>query len=622
MEVGSVNNLARAVRSYAGQAVASGARIIQDSIGARNYKSLTQTIKKLEEAAVTCRGLERVQLLRTWLSVLFEIQKSSGSLGKQKHNNLEQDIASNEPTDSPGRPSLVLFYDPDSEVEPMNFRDVFLYSQALEGIILSMILEAPNQEEVSLLLDMFGLCLMGGKEIHNAVVNNILDLAKVFSSYEDEVLAKREELLQFAQGAIAGLKINADLGRIDAEASTLKQKLERISASWDSSRENNGEAPEKITLSLEAQEEALAHIRVCSRLEGLLLKKKMLSSGDSPNLHDQKVDKLKVLSESLISSTTKAEKRISDSRVQKVEALRFRAAKSNEVIELEKELTAEIAGLEKQRDELEAELKKVTISLAAARAHLHKTEEERHQFDEASNQLVVQLKTKEDELSRSMAACSVEADVVKTWIQFLEDTWVIQCSFSNMKENQVNDELERHEDYYMNLVISLLSAYKEELMPLINYVGKFVKKFNTFFLGSEASPNDSEASKAMTHRIFFEEYLAYQAKITTTFSVVDNMRGMFYAQRGKINREDDSRVKELFDDIEKLRTEFEAFERPTLETETRTAKVDVTPSEMPRESSNSPSMKASEMVKVEKSEQPSPIEAEQMHDQPEPEREL
>lgn len=213
VEVGSVNNLARAVRSYAGQAVASGARIIQDSIGARNYKSLTQTIKKLEEAAVTCRGLERVQLLRTWLSVLFEIQKSSGSLGKQKHNNLEQDIASNEPTDSPGRPSLVLFYDPDSEVEPMNFRDVFLYSQALEGIILSMILEAPNQEEVSLLLDMFGLCLMGGKEIHNAVVNNILDLAKVFSSYEDEVLAKREELLQFAQGAIAGLKINADLGR-------------------------------------------------------------------------------------------------------------------------------------------------------------------------------------------------------------------------------------------------------------------------------------------------------------------------------------------------------------------------------------------------------------------------
>lgn len=34
---------------------------------------------------------------------------------------------------------------------------------------------------------------------------------------------------------------------------------------------------------------ALAHIRVCSRLEGLLLKKKTLKFGDSPEVHSQKV---------------------------------------------------------------------------------------------------------------------------------------------------------------------------------------------------------------------------------------------------------------------------------------------------------------------------------------------
>lgn len=39
----------------------------------------------------------------------------------------------------------------------------------------------------------------------------------------------------------------------------------------------------------QALKEALVQIRVCSRLEGLLLKKKFLNSGDSPEVHAQKV---------------------------------------------------------------------------------------------------------------------------------------------------------------------------------------------------------------------------------------------------------------------------------------------------------------------------------------------
>ncbi|KAK9126883.1 hypothetical protein Scep_015729 [Stephania cephalantha] len=77
---------------------------------------------------------------------------------------------------------------------------------------------------------------------------------------------------------------------------------------------------EKHTLSSEEHEEkpnistvevlkvALAEVRLCSRLEALLLQKKSLFAGDSPDIRSQKIDKLKVLSQSLASSMSKAGK--------------------------------------------------------------------------------------------------------------------------------------------------------------------------------------------------------------------------------------------------------------------------------------------------------------------------
>eukprot|EP00262_Sarcandra_glabra_P008421 TRINITY_DN2194_c0_g1_i3.p1 TRINITY_DN2194_c0_g1~~TRINITY_DN2194_c0_g1_i3.p1 ORF type:complete len:279 (-),score=57.27 TRINITY_DN2194_c0_g1_i3:15-851(-) len=250
VEVGGKNSLTRTVRNYAdtvvqhaGQAVAGGAKILQERIGVRNFKSFKHTVKRLEEVAVSCRGLERIQLLRRWLVALKEIERASGGSVDDGEKILDQSQSSDEPT----KISLVLYYDSDMGGEPMNFRDVFLHSQALEGIVLSMILEAPTEEEVALLLEIFRLCFTGGKEVHNAIVSSIQDLAKAFSSYQDEVLVKREELLQFAQGAITGLKLNAELARIDADASTLQQKLDGTKASQLPSSEDVEKSSEKTT---------------------------------------------------------------------------------------------------------------------------------------------------------------------------------------------------------------------------------------------------------------------------------------------------------------------------------------------------------------------------------------
>ncbi|GER38081.1 unnamed protein product [Striga asiatica] len=568
VEVGNKNNLTRTVKNYAdsvvhhaGQAVADGAKLFQDRIVGRNFRNFKQAVKRLEEASVSSRGRERVALMRRWVAILKELEKSSGNTIEENESIDEKHHLLDEPK--------VLYYDSDGGGEPRTFLDVFLYSQALEGISICMILEAPNEEEVSLLLELFSLCLSGGKEVHYAIVSSIQDLAKAFSSYQEEVLVKREELLQFAEGAITGLKVNADLKRIDAEVSTYKKQLESRASHYHGNDGHKTNIKQSTAEAIEALKVTLAHIRVCSRLEGLLLKKKDLKYGDTAEIHAQKVDKLKVLLESLAVSSSKAEKRISDNRLQKEDALKFRVSKANEVGEIEKELNAEISGLEKEREELEAQLSKVNISLSAAKTRLRNVMEERDQFFEANDQIVAHLKTKEDELARSIDSCRAEVGVISTWINFLEDTWSLQLSYVETNEKEASAELERHEDYFTTLVIQLLSSFEKELQPSIDRIRNFVENLKTLNEGSTPiSKVETDDSELLNPRKNLEqEYLDYEAKTITTFSVVDNMREQFYAEQGKISSKENRKVKVLFDNIEKLREEFESIDRPNLEIE-------------------------------------------------------
>ncbi|KAL1188921.1 hypothetical protein V5N11_029028 [Cardamine amara subsp. amara] len=590
VEVGNRKNITRTVRNYAdsvvqqaGQAVAEGAKLFQDRIGVGAFKSVNQTIQRLEEAAVSYRGHERALLISRWLTVLKEIDRATDSSVKDKQMTSEEQLASDEAK----RREWVLYYDPDIGGEPLNFRDIFLQSHALEGIVLSMIIEPPHDEEVTLLLEIFGLCLNGGKEVHDAIVSSMQDLATVFSSYKDEVLVKQDELLQFAQNAITGLKINAEMLRIDAEASDLRKKLENMNASQIPQEREDKELKE-APLTIEAFKETLAKIRLCSRLEGLLIRKRQLSNGDSPDIHAQKVDKLRVLLESLANSTSKAEKRISENRLQKEEALKARVVKANETGEKEKELGAEIAQLEKQRDELEAELKRVNISLAAAQARFRNATEERDQFGEANNQIIAHLKTKEDDLSKSVVACKKEAEVIKTWINFLEDTWLLQCSYTETKDKQTLDELEKHDDFFSDVAFNILSMYKKEVAPLITRIENYVENLKNLGPGSEMPPNADQGDNQVSNprKSLEQEYLDYETKIITTFSIVDNMKEHFQVLQSKLDKKDDRRVKELFDDMEKLRQQFESIARPTLELETPSPKSSASSPKSPKPSSS------------------------------------
>ncbi|XP_075078757.1 uncharacterized protein LOC107767086 isoform X2 [Nicotiana tabacum] len=542
VEVGGAGNrnLSRNLRYYAdsvvqqaSNAVSGGAKLFLDRSVSRSYQNFKQAAKRLEELSVSCRGVERVQLLRRWLVALKEIERLALPVSEpvSSPKSIDSIYTTDDSKNSPREPTLVLYYDPDLGGEPLNFRDVFLSSQALEGMILSMILEAPDTEEISLLMEIFGLCLMGGKEVREATMSSIKILAKTFSSYKEEVLAKKEELLLHAQGAIAGLKINADIVRIDSEVSNIHQKLDKMILQLPSSKDDKDSSSVSTNATSEALKEALSQLQFLSKLEALLLQKKALLNRDIPESQSKRVFKLKVLSESLSSSASKTEERISENRIQKEGALKFRIVKTGEISQLEMELEDEIKALENQRDELEAELKKVKVALVSANARLHNAREEREQFDEANNQILQHFKVKEDELSRSMTLYRAEADVCDAFISFLEDSWTFESSHIQQKQKQVNDELDKCEDYLVNLSILVLSMYKDELGPSISNIRELAEN-----LKRSENTNNEKMETVEVNRRLEEEYLNAEAKLVTVFSVVDGIKRQFHGQDGVISR--------------------------------------------------------------------------------------
>ncbi|CAM6061426.1 unnamed protein product [Sphagnum tenellum] len=568
-EVGNKTNLSRTAKTFADavlQQAAGGAKIVQDRLSGRNLNSFKNAVRRLDEVALNARKLERVQALARWLAALQDIQRTLNG-GKAGAGTESPRAPQDDDSASPRRASSIYFLDPDTgSGEPLNFRDVFLHSQALENIVTSMILEAPVEEEVTMLLEMFGLCLAGGQELHQAIISSIQDLSKSCSTYVEEVMIKKEDLLQLARDAITGLKISLEVERLDFEISNLQQQI----AEKHKVLEASGATTSNV-VQLEEILQLSAHLRNCFQK-----KTELIHLGDTKEGRALKVEMLKGLTTRLASTAADMEKEIVDNRQQKQEAMDYRVTKAQEVTEIEKALATDIRALTKRKDELEAELNDVKGLLAAATSRHINIQEEKEQFDEASSNIVAQLSIREDELVHSIAARKVEANAVGTWLSFLEDTWLLQSSCGQEKDVQTQVAYDDSKKQYLQLAVSSLSYWEVELSQLLKQM-KFCadelealqhKQENMQELGMGGVAADIVSAK---HKIQ-DKYLKAESQVGYPYYIYTSVRTYFLS--GLVETDETTlKLAGTFESIDKLQTEFEGRQRPVWETEHHGPKI-------------------------------------------------
>eukprot|EP00245_Coleochaete_scutata_P003826 TRINITY_DN1577_c0_g1_i1.p1 TRINITY_DN1577_c0_g1~~TRINITY_DN1577_c0_g1_i1.p1 ORF type:complete len:757 (-),score=221.17 TRINITY_DN1577_c0_g1_i1:983-3253(-) len=556
-------SFAGSVYQTTGHAIAGGAKIVQDRLSGRRYNDFKHAVRKLDEVALNARGEERYQALARWLGALKDINREAERAASSERRASGTDYAEVDEEGSspqPSRASLVLFYDSDISNESLTFRDVFLRSHALENIVTSLIYEAPEEEEVSMVLEMFGLCLAGGPELHQAIMSGIQDLSKANSSYTEEVMMKRQVLLQMSRDCISGLKLSSEAERLETDILQFQQQIAVKKAS--------PKAEETLSLGQRAKTAEELFWLGKSLHDCLVRKAAALKAGDTQETHAEKVERMKDLTTKLSGEIQAMKKKISDNKQQKQDSIKYRTTKAQEVAEAEKVISQEVQALEKRREQLEAELKEVKAQIKVSTAkHIH-IQEEKEQFDEASSNIIAHLAIQDNDLTHKVAAHTVEVSTIATWQSFLEDTWLLQSNCMEEREKAMKSSLDVSEKELLSLTQAHVTSRQEELEELLGRLKAALEEIEK--LKSKTASGDSGAANVSSEntvalRKAEENYLEVEAKIKSLLLAATKAKDeLEIVLRETADTGSAKSIQESFDAIFSLQKQFEEVERPKL----------------------------------------------------------
>ncbi|CAI5508934.1 unnamed protein product [Closterium sp. Naga37s-1] len=251
-----------------------------------------------------------------------------------------------------GRASMVLFYDPDAGNEALNFRDVFLRSSALELIVASMVVAPGDEDEMALLRGLFGLCLNLSTTQCDDLLAALQSLGSSLSAYSELKLSS-DDLATMVAEAVTGLKVNPEIERVDLESCRLQQLIAEAAS---------------VAASL----------------------------GDTPGDRALKVERVSCLAAELSEGMEGLRRKAEECRQQRQEALAYRSSKAQEAREAEKVLLSEAQQVQKRKEELEEELRRVQAALDGVNRRLVKLEEEKDLFSQASTGIEAHLSSESE----------------------------------------------------------------------------------------------------------------------------------------------------------------------------------------------------------------------------------
>lgn len=588
-------------RNFVNTAGAAVAKAVLERTGEKYHNNFKHAVRRLDEVSLNARGEERSQALARWLGALKDLdrdakllaekaekisEKNDGSPSNPSSPHVEQEI--DEETGQPSRVTMVLFYDQDISSAPLTFRDVFLRSNALENITVSLILEPPEVEEVNLVMEMFGLCLSGGPEVHNAIVSGIQDLGRSVANYS-ELLLNRDDLLRMAADVITGLKTNAEIERLDIEAfrieSQVHEKLGLVTLKDTPAPKTETPTPSElvqgvlsdIPLPLKEGASISEELLQCgSRLVDIMKKKEALVyQGDTAEIRQLKVEKMKLLAEDLTNAAKTHKEKITDSRQQKSDAMAYRITKAQEVAEAEKVISQEMQVLQKRREELEAELSQVMQAITVqTKKHIQLQEEKEH-FDEASSNIVAHLAIQEEECLKLMSQQAAEKSVVTTWQSFLEDTWLLQTSCIEAKEKAIKEATKETQANFWQIAIGHFVYRQEELNALLIRLKMYNEELATIRSKKadlEKKGMDGIVADITSGRKRIEEkYVETEGQVKNSLIAVERAKAELKICLEVIpedeNIEEKRKVEEFLKSLDVARKDFDAIKRPKLDIE-------------------------------------------------------
>ncbi|CAI5936948.1 unnamed protein product [Closterium sp. NIES-64] len=314
-------------------------------------------------------------------------------------------------------------------------------------------------------------------------------------------------------------------------------------------------------------------LRLGLRLLALEKKKEaLLQLGDTPGDRALKVERVSCLAAELSESMEGLRRKAEECRQQRQEALAYRSSKAQESREAEKVLLAEAQQVQKRKEELEEELRRVQAALDGVNRRLVKLEEEKELFSQASTGIETHLSSEEESLTHSLSEHEEDAKALAGWKEFLQQSWQLQQASMEGKERRMREEKSDRKSRFWEMAQGHVRLCQSELEAFGQSAKSIVERLDGIRAKREQAEKegkDGAVSDSKHRRLQWEErYMAAEIQVKRCIGEAEIAMREIRAWLDTLPSSEDApkqaQMRALLAELESLVASVRASARPSL----------------------------------------------------------